>query len=140
MTQKISLTQIRTTLSYYLQFAINTSKPPAPVALQGRLCLSGKPHEYKRSLVWLNLPPLAKLGIPRAGVATALNLQSPAVTGAPLHPTSPPPKKILLFLLLCPSMEMGVVSCILAAMSTDTREPSCCASEYKLCPACKTKR
>ena len=40
-----------------LQFAINTSKPPAPVALQGRLCLSGKPHEYKRSLVWLNLPP-----------------------------------------------------------------------------------
>ena len=39
-----------------LQFAINTSKPPAPVAPQGRLCLSGKPHEYKRSLVWLNLP------------------------------------------------------------------------------------
>ena len=65
-----------------LQFAISTSKPPAPVALEGRLCLSGKPHEYKRSLVWLNLPPLAKLGIPRAGVATALNLQSPAVTGA----------------------------------------------------------
>ena len=25
-------------------------------------------------------------------VATALNLQSPAVTGAPLHPTPPPPK------------------------------------------------
>ena len=50
-----------------LQFAINTSKPPAPVALQGRLCLSAKPHEYKRSLVWLNLPYLAKLGIPRAG-------------------------------------------------------------------------
>jgi hypothetical protein len=49
-----------------LQFAINTSKPPAPVALQGRLCLSGKPHEYKRSLVWLNLPYPAKLGIPRA--------------------------------------------------------------------------
>ena len=22
----------------------------------------------------------------------------------------------------------------------DTREPSCCASEYKLCPACETKR
>ena len=75
-----------------LQFAINTSKPPAPVALEGRLCRSAKPHEYKRSLVWLNLPPLAKLGIPRAGVATALKLQSPAVTGAPLHPTSPPPK------------------------------------------------
>merc|ERR1712139_325024 len=76
----------------FLQFAISTSKPPAPVALEGRLCLSGKPHEYKRSLVWLNLPPLANLGIPRAGVATALNLHAPAVTGAPLHPTSPPPK------------------------------------------------
>ena len=43
------------------QFAIcnlllEPQKPPAPVALQGRLCLSGKPHEYKRSLVWLNLP------------------------------------------------------------------------------------
>ena len=75
-----------------LQFAISTSKPPAPVALEGRLCLSGKPHEYKRSLVWLNLPPPTKLGKPRARVATALNLQSPAVTGAPLHPTSPPPK------------------------------------------------
>ena len=37
-------------------------KPPAPVALQGRLCLSAKPHEYKRSLVWLNLPPPTKLG------------------------------------------------------------------------------
>ena len=49
-----------------LQFAISTSKPPAPVALEGRLCLSGKPHEYKRSLVWLNLPDPAKLGIPRA--------------------------------------------------------------------------
>ena len=48
-----------------LQFAINTSKPPAPVALQGRLCLSGKPHEYKRSLVWLNLPYPTKLGKPR---------------------------------------------------------------------------
>jgi len=66
-----------------LQFAINTSKPLAPVALEGRLCLSAKPHEFKRSLVWLNFPPLAKLGIPRAGVATALNLHSPAVTGAP---------------------------------------------------------
>ena len=45
-----------------LQFAINTSKPPAPVALQGRLCLSGKPHEFKRSLVWLNWPSHAKPG------------------------------------------------------------------------------
>ena len=80
--------------AYFLQFAINTSKPPAPVALEGRLCLSGKPHEVKRSLFWLNLPPLAKLGIPRAGVATALNLQSPAVTGAPLHRTSPPQNHI----------------------------------------------
>ena len=50
-----------------LKFAINTSKPPAPVALEGRLCQSAKPHEYKRSLVWLNLPYLAKLGIPSAG-------------------------------------------------------------------------
>ena len=49
-----------------LQFAINTSKPPAPVALEGRLCQSAKPHEVKRSLVWLNLPYPAKLGIPRA--------------------------------------------------------------------------
>ena len=70
-------------LFIYLQFAINTSKPPAPVALQGRLCLSAKPHEYKRSLVWLNVPPPTKLGKPRARVATALNLHSPAVTGAP---------------------------------------------------------
>ena len=45
---------------------LELQKPPAPVALQGRLCLSGKPHEYKRSLVWLNLPYPAKLGIPRA--------------------------------------------------------------------------
>ena len=52
-------------VDYNLQFAINTSKPPAPVALQGRLCLSGKPHEYKRSLVWLNLPYPTKLGKPR---------------------------------------------------------------------------
>ena len=51
-----------------LQFAINTSKPPAPVALEGRLCQSAKPHEYKRSLVWLNLSAHAKLGIPRARV------------------------------------------------------------------------
>ena len=58
-----------------LLFAINTSKPPAPVALEGRLCRSAKPHEYKRSLVWLNLPPPTKLGIPRARVATALYLQ-----------------------------------------------------------------
>jgi hypothetical protein len=31
---------------FFLQFAINTSKPPAPVALQGQRCLSAKPHEY----------------------------------------------------------------------------------------------
>mgnify|MGYP004146239151 CR=1 FL=1 len=43
-----------------MQFAINTSKPPAPVALQGRLRLSAKPHEYKRSLVWLNLCGLVR--------------------------------------------------------------------------------
>ena len=30
---------------------LELQKPPAPVALQGRLCLSAKPHEYKRSLV-----------------------------------------------------------------------------------------
>ena len=45
---------------------LELQKPPAPVALQGRLRLSAKPHEYKRSLVWLNLPPPAKLGKPRA--------------------------------------------------------------------------
>ena len=33
--------------------------------------------------LWLNLPPPTKLGIPRARVATALNLHSPAVTGLP---------------------------------------------------------
>ena len=55
---------------YNLQFAINTSKPPAPVALQGRLCLSAKPHEYKRSLVWLNLPSLAKPGKTQGETAT----------------------------------------------------------------------
>ena len=46
---------------------LELQKPPAPVALEGRLCRSAMPHEYKRSLVWLNLPYLAKLGIPRAG-------------------------------------------------------------------------
>ena len=45
-------------------------KPPAPVALQGRLCLSAKPHEYKRSLVWLNLPSLAKPGKTQGETAT----------------------------------------------------------------------
>ena len=35
---------------------LELQKPPAPVALEGRLCLSGKPHEVKRSLVWLNWP------------------------------------------------------------------------------------
>ena len=54
-------------------------------------------------------------------MATALDLHSPAVTGLPsiqssLHPKCLSKKKVL-FLLLCPSMEMGVVSCILAAMS-----------------------
>ena len=53
-----------------LQFAINTSKPPAPVALQGRLCLSAKPHEYKRSLVTPNLPSLAKPGKTQGETAT----------------------------------------------------------------------
>ena len=53
--------------SFFCNLLLELQKPPAPVALQGRLCLSGKPHEYKRSLVWLNLPYLAKLGIPRAG-------------------------------------------------------------------------
>ena len=78
-----------------LQFVISTSSP-APVALEGRLCLSGKPHEYLRSLVRPVLPPLAKLGIPRAGVATAVNLHSPTVTGPPLRrpaPTKPLKKK-----------------------------------------------
>ena len=42
----------------------------APVALEGRLCLSGKPHEVKRSLVWLNLPSLAKPGKTQGETAT----------------------------------------------------------------------
>ena len=33
---------------------LELQKPPAPVALEGRLCLSGKPHEFKRSLITLN--------------------------------------------------------------------------------------
>jgi hypothetical protein len=53
-------------LSIFCNLLLELQKPPAPVALQGRPCLSAKPHEYKRSLVWLNLPPLAKLGIPGA--------------------------------------------------------------------------
>ena len=40
----------------FCNLLLELQKPPAPVALQGRLCLSAKPHEYKRSLVWLNLP------------------------------------------------------------------------------------
>ena len=54
----------------FLQFAINTSKPPAPVALQGRRCLSAKPHEYKRSLVWLNWPNPAEPGRTQGEIAT----------------------------------------------------------------------
>ena len=77
--------------SIYLQFAINTSKPPAPVALQGRLCLSGKPHEYKRSLVWLNLPYLAKLGIPRAGRPPLSISILQRRQGLPQPPNLPPP-------------------------------------------------
>ena len=53
-----------------LQFAISTSKPPAPVALEGRLCQSAKPHEVKRSLVWLNWPSLAKPGKTQGETAT----------------------------------------------------------------------
>ena len=56
--------------NFFLQFAISTSKPPAPVALEGRLCLSGKPHEYKRSLVWLNWPNPAEPGKTQGEIAT----------------------------------------------------------------------
>ena len=49
---------------------LELQKPPAPVALEGRLCQSGKPHEYKRSLVWLNLPSLAKPGKTQGETAT----------------------------------------------------------------------
>ena len=40
----------------FCNLLLELQKPPAPVALEGRLCQSAKPHEYKRSLVWLNLP------------------------------------------------------------------------------------
>jgi hypothetical protein len=49
---------------------LELQKPPAPVALEGRLCLSGKPHEVKRSLVWLNLPSLEKPGKTQGETAT----------------------------------------------------------------------
>ena len=42
------------------------SLPPPPHQVNRRR-LSTEPCEFKRSLVWLNLPCLAKLGIPRAG-------------------------------------------------------------------------
>ena len=56
--------------SEILQFAINTSKPPAPVALEGRLCQSAKPHEVKRSLVTLNWPNPAEPGKTQGEIAT----------------------------------------------------------------------
>ena len=65
-----SFSQNRKSPQFFLQFAINTSKPPAPVALQGRHCLSAKPHEYKRSLVWLNWPNPAKPGKTQGEIAT----------------------------------------------------------------------
>ena len=49
---------------------LKLQKPPAPVALEGRLCLSAKPHEVKRSLVWLNLPSLEKPGKTQGETAT----------------------------------------------------------------------
>ena len=49
---------------------LELQKPPAPVALEGRLCQSAKPHEVKRSLVWLNLPSLAKPGKTQGETAT----------------------------------------------------------------------
>ena len=45
----------------FCNLLLELQKPPAPVALEGQLCLSGKPHEFKRSLVTLNWPSLAKL-------------------------------------------------------------------------------
>ena len=41
------------------------SLPPPPHQVNRRR-LSTEPCEYKRSLVWLNMPDPAKLGIPRA--------------------------------------------------------------------------
>ena len=35
----------------FCNLLLELQKPPAPVALQGRLCRSAKPHEFKRSLV-----------------------------------------------------------------------------------------
>jgi len=69
---------------------LELQKPPAPVALQGRLCLSGKPHEYKRSLVWLNLstcPTPPSWENPGWGGHRS---RSPFSSGdrAPLNPTS----------------------------------------------------
>ena len=95
-------------------------KPPAPVALQGRLCLSGKPHEYKRSLVWLNLPYPTKLGKPRARRPPLSISILQRRQGTPPSNLPPPIKlsKFLLFLFLFPMMEMCFVSCSLAAMST----------------------
>ena len=109
-------------MSSILQFAIITSKPPAPVALEGRLCQSAKPHEYKRSLVWLNLPyptnwEEPKVRRPPLSISILQRRQ-----GTPPSNLPPPIKfllsmeKFLLFLLLCPSMEVGVVSCFLAAI------------------------
>ena len=72
-----------------LQFAINTSKPPAPVTLEGRLCQSGKPHEYKRSLVWLNLPYPTNWEDPKVR-RPPLSISILQRRQAPLHPTSLP--------------------------------------------------
>ena len=49
---------------------LELQKPPAPVALEGRLCLSAKPHEFKRSLVTLNWPNPAKPGKTQGETAT----------------------------------------------------------------------
>jgi hypothetical protein len=49
----------------YIRFAIFCNlllilqEPSAPVALQGRLCLSAKPHEFKRSLISGSTCPLS---------------------------------------------------------------------------------
>jgi len=39
---------------------LELQKPPAPVALQGRLCLSGKPHELNLSSLYVGDDSVAK--------------------------------------------------------------------------------
>jgi len=76
---------LRVGLGQFLQFAINTSKPPAPVALQG----PGTALPVRKAARVQAVTCLAQLALPhQAGntqgeAVTALNLHSPAATGHP---------------------------------------------------------